>query len=585
MEDELKSTKKYFYINKMQNISLTKIAGAVKRLEADNAKTTQYLNVISQHENKLQELYSELQNLQKQQNNSNLSDEINELKSRSITDKDEIFDKVDNLKKDLLEAIKEKPVLTYDSSSSPQSSQLETREIVSSTPEFKSLDITNESKYAEYGSLDDVIQISLGDTKISIDKDDKDREICSLTNEVGGIAFKKSDSEDVWLMNRNKDSDMEFHFNTLENTPLSINSSGITTTKLSLNGNPITNIAKAINDTTINDKTVPTVGAIVKYINANLQKMNLMNKLMDGDVSIAANVNRGEEVKKEEKKDVEIISACPSSSPPSPPQCNISTISTTNGKSLLIENESNSFSLKDNEFNIISISASSTDGLRVGDKFKLNNNSGTLCKFVGNVNVNGEGIVGKFVELTGSVIKIDDLIIPEVRLSNKLSTMVYGIIKTRLQNEYVKENRIYKLDDDGEFVSVIKKGFIEISVNDGSFELGSLLVASKNGMPTYNKSNADAIQFCITKKVPMVKVISRSDDKLIVEVVWVRWRWVVVCFPHEWMCRTLFIFEFPRVSMNECVDRCIFLNFHAFPHVFPHMRTYMRTLTYPSPLK
>lgn len=499
----------------MQNISLTKIAGAVKRLEADNVKTSQYLNVISQHENKLQELYSELQNLQKLQNNSSLSDEINELKSRSITDKDEIFDKVDTLKKDLLEAINEKPVLTYDSpSTSTQQPQLETREIVSSIPEFKSLDITNESKYSEYGSLDDVIQISLGDTKISIDKDDKDREICSLTNEVGGIAFKKSDSEDVWLMNRNKESDMEFHFNTLENTPLSINSSGISTTKLSLNGNPITNIAKAINDTTINDKTVPTVGAIVKYINANLQKMNLINKLTEGNVSIAANV------KKDEVKN-EVKSSSPQSSPQPPPQCNISTISTTNGKSLLIENESNSFSLKDNEFNIISISASSTDGLRVGDKFKLNNNSGTLCKFVGNVNIDGdgEGVVGKFVELTGSIIKIDDLIIPEVRLSNKLSTMIYGIVKTRLQNEYVKENRIYKLGDDSEFVSVIKKGFIEISVNDGSFELGSLLVAGKNGIPTYNKNNVDAVQFCINKKVPMVKVISRSDDKLIVEVV------------------------------------------------------------------
>ena len=197
------------------------------------------------------------------------------------------------------------------------------------------------------------------------------------------------------------------------------------------------------------------------------------------------------------------------------PQCNISTIATDNGNSLLIENESNSLSLKDDEFNVISISASSHDGLRVGNKFKLNNNAGMLCKFVGTGN---DSIIGKFVELTGSTIKINDLIIPEVRLTNKLTSMVYGIIKSRLHNEYVKENRIYQLDDN-EFVSVIKKGLIELSVNDGSFELGSLLVAGKNGMPTYNKNNNDAIQFCINKKVPMVKVISKINDDLIVEVV------------------------------------------------------------------
>ena len=508
MENELR--KIYFYVNKMQNISLTKIAGAIKRLESENAKTTQFLNVVSQHESKLHELYDEIQKIQ---NVSSLTDEIKELKTRAINDKDEVIDKVDNLKKDILEAINEKPVLTYEEPSTVESNSAETRDITSSTPEFKSLNITDESKYAEYGSLDDVIQISLGDTKISIDKDDKNREICSLTNEIGGIAFKKNDSEDIWLMDRNKNSEMEFHFNSMDNTPLSLNSSGISTPKLSLNGNSISNIAKCINDKTINDKTVPTVNAIVKYINANLQKMNLLNKLRDNEeitITNSAHSSGRKLIHAQSTSDVSVESPIP--------QCNISTISTDNGKSLLIENESNSLSLKDDEFNIISISASSHDGLRVGNKFKLNNDDGVLCKFI-SANGMNDSDVGKFVELTGNIVKIDDLIIPEVRLTNKLNSMVYGIIKSKVQSEYVKENRIYKLNEDCEYVSVIKKGLIEISVNDGSFELGSLLVAGKNGIPTYNKNNNDAIQFCIHKKIPMVKVISRINDNLIVEVV------------------------------------------------------------------
>lgn len=464
----------------MQNISLTKIAGAVKRLEADSVKAAQAINVITQHENKLQEIYAELRKLQ---NVSSLTEEINELKTRSIDEKAEMLNRVDSLKKDILDAINEKPILI---TNDEKDAIPLTRDIVDDsstsltppTPEFKSLDITNESKYSDYGSLDDVIQISLGDTKISIDKDDKNREICSLTNEVGGLAFKKKDCEDIWLLDRNKDSEMEFHFNSMENTPFGVNPSGI-----SLNGTQISTIAKSINDKTINDKSIPTVNAIVKYINANLQKMNLINKLSTQDT-----------------RDITV------------PECNISTIATDNGNSLLIENESNSFSLKDDELNIISISASSTDGLRVGNKFKLNNDAGMLCKFVGGT----EASVGKFVELTGSAIKIDDLIIPEVKLTNKLTSMVYGIIKSKLEGEYVKENKIYVLNGDCEFVSVIKKGLIEISVDDGSFGIGSLLVAGKNGIPIYN---ADAIQFCINKKVPMVKVISKINDNLVVEVV------------------------------------------------------------------
>lgn len=493
----------------MQNISLMKIAGAIKLLESKTERTETYLNLISQHELKLQNLYNEIQKLRTDNKDlTELTDAVNEIKSHAVNDRaiDELQNRVEDLKKDLTKAITEKPVYTYDEVERSGNEKVEIKERQILSPEFKAPN-PEESKYSEYGSLDDVLQIVLGNTKISIDRDDKDREVCSITNEIGGLSFKKKDSEDIWLLDRNKDSEMEFHFNTMDNTPLSVNPSGISTPSLSLNNKIISGVANSINEQTINDKTIPTVSAIVKYINTNLQRMNLLSKL---------NPISSEQMKIDSKDEKQCESHADSREQPTLPQCNISTIKTENGNSILIENESNSFSLKDEKMNITTINVSSSDGLRVGDKFKLLNSSGILCKFVKD---NGNVSVGRFVELTGSASKIDDLIVPEVKLTNKLSSAVYGLVKNVAQKEYVKDNKIYKLPDNIEYVLIIKKGLIEVSVNEGSFEVGSLLVAGKSGVPVYNKNNAEAIQFCVSKKVPMAKVISKIDDKLIIDIV------------------------------------------------------------------
>lgn len=496
----------------MQNISLTKLANAIRKLECENITNESYKNLVSQHETKLQNIYSEIQKIQSNKSNekiiSDLTNSVNELKSRSINDNNEeelnkLQNQVQNLKDDILKVINDAPVLTYDEKNTDISEDsLSDRQFIS-TSEFKAPD-TNESKYSEYSSLDDVLQIKLGDTQISINKDENNREICSITNEVGGLAFRKQSSDDVWLLDRNKNSEMEFHFNTMDNIPFSINPNGIKVPKISLNGKTISNVANSINNETINDKTIPTVSAIVKYINTNLQRMNLINILNES--------NGTKHMTDIEKSDAQ--NTIPVSST-NVPLCNISTVKTDKGHSLLIENESNSFTLKDSDNNLISISASLNDGLNVGNTFKLNNTKGILCKFNDN---NGKLSVGKFVELTGSVIKINDLIVPEVRLTNKLTTMVYGIINSHVQHEFIKSNKIYKLDNDN-FVTVVKKGFIEIPVEEGSFELGSLLVAGKDGSLTYNKNNADAIKFCVNKKIPMAKIISKINENLVVEIV------------------------------------------------------------------
>lgn len=494
----------------MQNTSLTQLTSAVRRLEADNIRNESYLTLVTKHETELRDILEKIQKIQSDETDkksiSELTHTVKELTTRSIEDKNKVMSEfqiqVQGLKSDIIKAINDKPVMvTADDSEEPVVTE---RAVTIS--EFKSLDKT-EQKYSGYVSLDDVLQIELGDTKISIDKDANDKEICSIENDFGGIAFRKHDSEDVWFLNRNENSEMEFHYNTMENSPLAISPDDVKISKLSLNGKSVSKIATAINDSTAHNDTIPTVSAVVNYVNTNLKRLNLLNAVGGSETPTTPTTSTPSTTPTEEKN----------SESSHAPNCNISTINTGAGKSLLIENETNSISLKDNESNIVSISASLTDGLKVGNKFKLNNSGGILCKFIED---NGELTVGRFVELTGSVIEMDDLIIPEVKLTDKLSTMVYGVIKSRVQEEYVKDNKVYKLDTDNEYITIIKEGLIEIPFDEGgSFELGSLLVAGSLGVPTYNKNNAEAIKFCVEKKVPMAKVVSKLKANLVVDVV------------------------------------------------------------------
>ena len=411
------------------------------------------------------------------------------------------------------------------------------------------------NKYSNCSTLEDVMEIKMSNSSFSINTDESEREICSISNEIGGLAFRKNGSDDVWLLDRNKDSEMEFHFNSMSNIPLSINPRGVRMSNMSLNGKTISKIASAINSETINDNTIPTVNAIVKYINSNLQRMNLLNKLTENKHNINITTSASHDgVKNVASTDNTTNSTPDNTTAPDTtttdttttdtteatsntntseasiedntnasatrntitiPQCNISSINTKFGNSLLVENESNSISLKDNEFNVVTISASANDGLIINDTFKLKNNIGTLCVFKSE---NNEPMLGRFVELTGSYIKLNELIVPEVKLTNKLTSMVYGVINNIPKNEYVYNNEIYVLNSEMEYVTVINKGFMEIQMDECTFEIGSLLVAGRLGVPTLNKNN-DAIRFCIDKRLPMVKVISIDNNKLISEIV------------------------------------------------------------------
>ena len=552
----------------MQNISLTKIANAVARLECDNIRTEPYLQMITKHNSEIQDMRNELQKLQTVETErsitnktlSDLIDTVDELKQKSTKDSvmdntelvNKIQDQVQALKDDIIKTINESPILTYDEDEKNEHDASDNYVVSRETnePEFKVISNEN-NKYSNCSTLEDVMEIKMNNSSFSINTDENEREICSISNEIGGLAFRKNGSDDVWLVDRNKDSEMEFHFNSMSNIPLSINPRGVRMSNMSLNGKTISKIASAINSETINDNTIPTVNAIVKYINSNLQRMNLLNKLTENKHGINITTSASsDDVKNITSTDNTNISTPDNTTTPDVttttntteatsntntpetfiedntntstnrnaitiPQCNISSINTKFGNSLLVENESNSISLKDNEFNVVTISASANDGLIINDTFKLKNNIGTLCVFKSE---NNEPMVGRFVELTGSYIKLNELIVPEVKLTNKLTSMVYGVINNIPKNEYVYNNEIYALNSEMEYVTVINKGFMEIQMDECAFEIGSLLVAGRLGIPTLNKNN-DAIRFCIDKRLPMVKVISIDNNKLISEIV------------------------------------------------------------------
>lgn len=603
----------------MQNISIIKLANAIKHLENDVSRYDQLLNAQNITIN---DLSARLQTVQTQPAPS-------EPATRSVHDEtsvsiSELNETVQNLKSDIMEAINEAPVLTYDESmdsNDEMSSKVET----SST--YKTVD-SNDEKYSSYGSVSDIMVINLGNTKLSVDKDDKENEICSITNESGGLAFRKNDSSDVWLLDRSSDSEIAFHFNNVENTPVSITPNGIKTTKMALNGKTVTNIAKVINNETINDKTIPTVGAIVKYVNANLQRLKIM-KVMDenvtlvrddeganeeiqqstnckcdckgdtkgdcksdvnanvkadgkGSANVSANVSSNVKTngkgsanvssnvsanvktngKGDDKGKDSTTTVTPDASTDADtdtntftstalPNCSISTIQTQDGHSILIDNSSSSISFKVDD-QVVPVAASITDGLIVNNQYSLHNHKGVLCKFVFDteastsasstasspnlptvqpleqnsatvssssfeLNPDTPTLHGRFVELTGNVTNINGTYIPIVKLTDKLTTLVYGVIDSVLTHTFVKKNNIINIPDDGGiYINVLRKGVIDIPTLDTPPEVGTILVASKSGQPVHKP---EAIKFCLHRRLPLMKVIAKSDTHLIVDII------------------------------------------------------------------
>lgn len=166
---------------------------------------------------------------------------------------------------------------------------------------------------------------------------------------------------------------------------------------------------------------------------------------------------------------------------------------TNHGTTLLVENDTTSISFRDNNKNIVTVKASYEDGLNIGNKYKLHNNSGILCQLITPPVQNPTdniSYIGRFVEVTGKALKLGELIVPEVQLSTNLNPKVYGVIRDIPKNEFVKGNKVHDLNDNYSFVTVSYKGLMETNLfieSDGPttnfIPIGTIFVADADGKP------------------------------------------------------------------------------------------------------
>lgn len=164
------------------------------------------------------------------------------------------------------------------------------------------------------------------------------------------------------------------------------------------------------------------------------------------------------------------------------PECNISTIVLNDKYTLFIENESNSFTFREDEDYIV-LKPSVNHGLTINDSFCLNNNNGYLAY------IDSGYKLGDYVAFTGNYFKLRDLYCIEVELTNKNNIRnTCGIIKETLTDRFVENNKLYLLDNEHKYITFVNKGVHYCDTKD--FNTGDVLIPSINGeSELYNQYN------------------------------------------------------------------------------------------------
>ena len=306
---------------------------------------------------------------------------------------------------------------------------------------------------------------------------------------------------------------------------------GISTPKLMIGDKNITSIATVINNDTISSKSIPTTKALVDYVNANILKSNIENAI-DGTNKVTASnaVTSNDNKVTSNDNNITVTSNVTNQPASALPSCDVSTIEINGLKSLLVDNDSSSFSVKHNG-TIVTLKPSVQDGLMINDLYKLSNDSGILCVMNDKSLESLEDptdIVGRYVEYTGKVIEIDDdMLALEVQIPSGVSSVICGIIgkDLRLQNTFTHGNKIYKLPENDKdsnetklhFVTLFNSGVHYIKTIPGEYVRGSLLVPSKGGLA--KQSDMKITNFCIEYMIPRAKVITKIDDKVVAMLV------------------------------------------------------------------
>lgn len=361
--------------------------------------------------------------------------------------------------------------------------------------------------------------------------------ICSITNSFGGIAIDKEDSFDRWIIERNDDKHLRFHFNKELDPPLTINHKGISTNELTIGDRRVRTITNTFTEDNINNHTIPTTKAIFDFVHANklLKNINIDDQALTNQPSMTFTNDNSLQVNTNDQTDEESLSTISSTKhhhrhkSKQPVECNVSTCNLNGKHTLVVQNDSCSIALKDSD-KLHTIKASDSDGLLVNNTFKLSNDEGILCYMSADKLPNDitdiQNVVGLFATCTGNIEPITSidgehvLYVPEIKVPTKVAAGVVGVITKIIlpKQNYTKSNRIYDIRkhkfistpttsdddeyvsnsphensvsnfsvvDDGQlyyFVTIAVKGIVKVNVNnkDTKLALGQIMIPADGG--------------------------------------------------------------------------------------------------------
>ena len=173
------------------------------------------------------------------------------------------------LKDDIINEVS-KLIPVFDDISTEQSQEYKVRHPILLEPSFSDISLPVDSQY-EICDWDTPLTIQNSKFSSKEFNTSSDSFITSISNTFGALSIDKPDNDSSWIISRNLNDKLTFHFNSVDSTPLSLNSEGIEVNSINLSGNTIDSITNSINIYTINNNTIPTTKALVSYLQKQLR--------------------------------------------------------------------------------------------------------------------------------------------------------------------------------------------------------------------------------------------------------------------------------------------------------------------------
>ena len=105
----------------------------------------------------------------------------------------------------------------------------------------------------------------------------EEKRCASIKSEYGGLFIDKTNSDNRWLIERDDDSSLKFHYNDESITPCEMTTNGVVLSSLQFTDSSenVSKIVSEINEETISHDSLPTTKAVTDYIVNNTLKFTL----------------------------------------------------------------------------------------------------------------------------------------------------------------------------------------------------------------------------------------------------------------------------------------------------------------------